>query len=94
MSSDGSEQPVRQSLGDLLPEKGYPGTPGDQADAALEAFLDWHIESGLEPYPHQEEALLEFYSGNHVILATPTGSGKSLVARGVHFLALATGRRI
>ena len=93
MSSDGAEQPVRQSLGDLLPEKGYPGTPGDQADAALEAFLDWHIESGLEPYPHQEEALLEFYSGNHVILATPTGSGKSLVARGVHFLALATGRR-
>lgn len=89
-STSATSQPT---LGDILPEKGYPGTPGDQADAALEAFLDWHIEAGLEPYPHQEEALLEFYAGSHVILATPTGSGKSLVARGAHFLALATGRR-
>ncbi len=83
----------RPNLEQILPEKGYPGSPSDQAEAALGAFLDWHIEGGLTPYPHQEEALLEFYAGNHVILATPTGSGKSFVAAGVHFLALATGKR-
>ena len=85
--------PSQPNLDSLLPEKGYPGNEEEQADAALSDFLDWHIDAGLEPYPHQEEALLEFFGGNHVILATPTGSGKSLVARGVHFLALATGRR-
>lgn len=83
----------RPNLESLIPEKGYAGSFEEQADAALSDFLDWHLEGGLEPYPHQEEALLEFFGGNHVILATPTGSGKSLVARGVHFLALATGRR-
>jgi superfamily II RNA helicase len=91
-ASDASE-PSQPNLESLLPEKGYTGSVEEQADAALSDFLDWHIDAGLEPYPHQEEALLEFYGGSNVILATPTGSGKSLVARGVHFLALATGRR-
>ena len=48
---------------------------------------------GLDLYPAQTEALIELVSGNNVILATPTGSGKSLVAAGAHFAALAHGRR-
>ena len=44
-------------------------------------------------YPAQEEALIELVSGANVILSTPTGSGKSLVAVGAHFAALAEGRR-
>ena len=59
-------------------------------DTLFGAFVDWVIASkGVEPYPHQEEALLELVTGTNVILATPTGSGKSLVAAGAHFFALA-----
>src|SRR6202044_131432 len=47
----------------------------------------------LELYPAQEEAILELFSGNHVILSTPTGSGKSLVALAMHFFAMAQGKR-
>ncbi len=59
------------------------------ADAALERFVDWIAETGLTPYPAQEEAMLELASGKHVILSTPTGSGKSLVALFLHFRAMA-----
>lgn len=62
-------------------------------DEALEAFLDWVMEQGIEPYPAQEEAMLELMSGRHVILNTPTGSGKSLVAVAAHFRALGQGKR-
>ncbi|WP_426244757.1 DEAD/DEAH box helicase [Nocardioides sp. LHG3406-4] len=55
-------------------------------------FLAWVEKQGIELYPHQEEAVLEVFSGNNVILATPTGSGKSLVATAAHFAALATDR--
>jgi superfamily II RNA helicase len=47
----------------------------------------------LSLYPAQEEALVEVFTGSNVILATPTGSGKSLVALGAHLAALADGRR-
>ena len=57
-------------------------------DAVYEAFADWTRERGLELYPHQQEALIELVSGSNVILATPTGSGKSLVATGAHFAQL------
>jgi superfamily II RNA helicase len=59
----------------------------------FEAFSDWVGERGLTLYPAQEEALLEIVDGSNVILATPTGSGKSMVAAGAHFAAVATGRR-
>ncbi|GIF76555.1 DEAD/DEAH box helicase [Asanoa siamensis] len=74
------------TLADLVPD---PVTP----DALFEAFSAWAGERGLTLYPHQEEALIELVSDANVILNTPTGSGKSLVATGAHFAALAAGRR-
>jgi superfamily II RNA helicase len=58
-------------------------------DAVFDAFAGWAKEQGFALYPHQEEALIETVSGANVILSTPTGSGKSLVAVGAHFAALA-----
>ena len=63
------------------------------AEEVLDRFLGWVVETGIEPYPEQEEALLELMLDRHVILGTPTGSGKSLVALGLHFKALCEGRR-
>ena len=77
------------ALGDFLP--GAPGTPG--ADELLDAFVDWSAAAGLELYPHQEEAVLRLLSGENVVLSTPTGSGKSLVAMAGAFAVLAQGRR-
>ncbi|MDQ2813200.1 MAG: DUF3516 domain-containing protein, partial [Actinomycetota bacterium] len=74
------------TLTDLLP-----ATP--DPDAVYEAFAGWSKQRGLALYPHQEEALIEVVSGANVILSTPTGSGKSLVAAGAHFAALAAGKR-
>ncbi|OLT40522.1 DEAD/DEAH box helicase [Saccharomonospora sp. CUA-673] len=62
-------------------------------DTLFEAFSEWTLERGIELYPAQEEALIEVVSGANVVLSTPTGSGKSLVATGAHFAALADGRR-
>lgn len=62
-------------------------------DACFDAFSAWVSERGITLYPAQEEALVEIVSGANVILGTPTGSGKSLVAAGAHFTALAQGRR-
>ncbi len=68
--------------------------PGDaDPDALFEAFVGWAGDQGLTLYPAQEEALLALVTGSHVILSTPTGSGKSLVAMAAHFVALAQGRR-
>ncbi|MFN7149485.1 MAG: DEAD/DEAH box helicase, partial [Microthrixaceae bacterium] len=59
----------------------------------MDAFVGWVEASGLTMYPHQEEALLEIVAGSHVIVDTPTGSGKSLIAVAAHFAALADRRR-
>ncbi len=66
---------------------------GADPDATFEAVEGWAADQGLSLYPAQEEALIELVSGNHVILSTPTGTGKSLVALGAHAVALAQGRR-
>ncbi|HZU83946.1 MAG TPA: DUF3516 domain-containing protein [Polyangiaceae bacterium] len=70
-----------------------PPRPGSSPDEILDLFLGHVREIGLELYPAQEQAILELFSGNHVILATPTGSGKSLVALALHFLSLSAGKR-
>ena len=92
-----SEAFAHGSLGRLAPtwwepEEGEP-EPWLTADEALDRFLGWVEARGIELWPHQEEALMDLMVGDHVILGTPTGSGKSLVALGLHFMALATGRR-
>ncbi|HET7351373.1 MAG TPA: DUF3516 domain-containing protein [Marmoricola sp.] len=71
-----------------------PATPGGPSpDDLYDAFEGWVTEQGLTLYPAQEEALIEVVSGNNVILSTPTGTGKSLVATGAHYAAVAQGRR-
>nr|WP_202025641.1 DEAD/DEAH box helicase [Rhodococcus sp. MS16] len=73
-------------LTELLPDNADP-------DSVFDAFLSWTIERGLTLYPAQEEAVMELVSGANVILATPTGSGKSMVAIGAHFYAMSQGKR-
>ncbi len=64
-----------------------------EPDAILDGFVDHVVELGLELYGAQEEAILELIGGANVVLNTPTGSGKSLVATAAHYAALAHGRR-
>jgi superfamily II RNA helicase len=79
---------MRPRLRDRLPDAG-----AIDADAALDRFVGWVAETGITLYPAQEQALLELWAGKHVALSTPTGSGKSLVALGLHWKALCEGRR-
>ncbi|MFK7919163.1 MAG: DEAD/DEAH box helicase [Ilumatobacter sp.] len=74
-----------------LPDRSAHGTVDD--DAVFDGFVAYCDELGIEMYPAQEEAVFELLVGNHVIVNTPTGSGKSLVATAAHFAALAAGRR-
>src|SRR5260370_22987308 len=67
--------------------------PAADPDSVFEAFAGWAKREGLTLYPHKEEALIEVVSGANVIVSTPTGSGKSLIAVGAHFAALAQGVR-
>ncbi len=73
-------------LVDLLPSG-----PSADEDVVYDAITRWAQERGLTLYPHQDEAVLECLSGSNVVLATPTGSGKSLVATGAIAAALARG---
>ncbi|HSK28157.1 MAG TPA: DUF3516 domain-containing protein [Jiangellales bacterium] len=77
---------MADTLLDLLP-------PDPDPDTVFEVFAGWAGDRGLELYPAQEDALIELVSGSNVILSTPTGSGKSLVATGAHLAAVASGRR-
>jgi superfamily II RNA helicase len=68
-------------------------TDPSSSDEILDAFLSYLEASGTTPYHHQEEAILELFAGNNVILNTPTGSGKSLVALALQFRAICQKRR-
>ncbi|MEJ2025975.1 MAG: DEAD/DEAH box helicase, partial [Limibacillus sp.] len=76
------------ALGSRVPDGGV-----DDADVILDLFLEWAADAGFALYPAQEEALLELMADRHVVLDTPTGSGKSLVALGLHFRGLCEGKR-
>lgn len=82
------------ALGAILDEMQGRGSGAPEADEVFARFEAWVAdELGLSLYPAQEEALLDLALGSNAILATPTGTGKSLVAMGAHFTALAEGRR-
>ena len=86
------------SLGALSPPGGEPEDgsepePWLTPDQAFERFFEWTSDRGIELWDHQEEALMDLAAGDHVILGTPTGSGKSLVALGMLFMGMAQGKR-
>ena len=91
------------SLGSLAPSWWEPESDeGEQAsepepwltpEEAYERFMEWVSSRGIEPWEHQEDALFSLAAGSNVILGTPTGSGKSLVALGMMFMAMASGQR-
>lgn len=66
--------------------------PNSESDAQLDSLLRYYSERQIELYPAQEEALLAIFDQKHIILNTPTGSGKSLVATAMHFAAMARGQ--
>jgi superfamily II RNA helicase len=76
------------ALYDLIPRDERPGN-----DVLLGRFLEYVEGRRLQLYPAQETAILELFEEKNVILSTPTGSGKSLVAAALLFKALAQGRR-
>ncbi|WP_285664861.1 DEAD/DEAH box helicase [Actinorhabdospora filicis] len=73
------------NLLDVLPANADP-------DDVFDAYSSWVAEQGITLYEAQEEALMEVVAGNNVIVNTPTGSGKSLIAAGAHFAAIAADR--
>jgi superfamily II RNA helicase len=79
---------VSLTLYDLIPRDDHPGN-----DVLLGRFLEYTESKRLRLYPAQESAILELFEEKNVILNTPTGSGKSLVAAAGHFQALAQGKR-
>ncbi len=89
MAATPSPSPTNAPLGALLPRSGESLAP----DAVLDRFVSWVAATGLTLYRHQEEAILQLLDGRHLVLSTPTGSGKSLVATFLHFQAMAEGKR-
>lgn len=91
------------SLGSLAPswwepesdetEQALEPEPWLTPEEAYERFMEWVSSRGIEPWEHQEDALFSLAAGSNVILGTPTGSGKSLVALGMMFMAMASGQR-
>ena len=81
---------ARKTLKEFIPQ----AKNGEVAsEDLLEAFMDWAESRGTTLYPAQEEAILELLDGKNVILNTPTGSGKSMVALALHFNSIAHGRK-
>ena len=88
MSAEPTPPPVEP------PAKNLTDRLHDDSDGDLfDIFLSWTVDRGFELYEAQEEAILEIFADRHVILNTPTGSGKSLVALAMHFFSFARGMR-
>lgn len=82
----------RVNLSQMLPDLSE--VPESLFDESIfDSFSAWTRERGITLYPAQEEAALGILAGDNVILATPTGSGKSMVAIAAHFIAMARGQR-
>src|SRR5262245_8820133 len=84
-----ADTPLLDDSGDLAALR----AKGADPDELFASFAAWAEANGTVLYPAQEDALIELVSGANVILATPSGSGKSLVATGALYAALAAGRR-
>src|SRR4051812_12107996 len=89
MSSALTAPPLLDDPGDLSALRAM----GPDPDELFPSFAGWAEAGGTPLYPAQEEALIELVSGSNVVLATPTGSGKSLVAMGALYAAFARGDR-
>ncbi|WP_290473228.1 RNA helicase [Leifsonia sp. 71-9] len=85
-----SPAPVRLRVDDIPGHTG-PGTASE--DAVYETFVAWAEAGGISLYPAQDESVIEIVAGANLILSTPTGTGKSLVAVAAHFAALSRGER-
>lgn len=81
------------SAGPTRPQAPGDAPPSPDADALYDAFVEWAGDQGFALYPAQDEAVIEIVSGSHVILSTPTGTGKSLVAVAGHAACIARGGR-
>ena len=77
-------------LTDFIPDPDH----GEELEPVLlyDRFVEWTSHRGIELYPAQDEAVTELADGKNVIMATPTGSGKSMVALAAHFYGLANGQ--
>ncbi len=84
---------MQSRLVDALCALDESGSAPPGTDELLDIVLEWTLDAGLEMYPHQEDAVLSLLAGHNVVLATPTGSGKSLVALAGAFTAAAQRRR-
>ena len=93
MAKDAEEYGSLGALADELWNRDSDGADPATAEDALEAYLQWCSGRGIDLWPHQEDACLALAAGDHVILSTPTGSGKSMVALFMHFLALSRDER-
>jgi len=88
VSAPKSDAPLAEALFKVAPDPANV-TGGE----LLDRFLEYVRDKGLELYPAQEEAILELFAGKNLIISTPTGSGKSLVATAAHFRAMALRQR-
>ncbi len=90
-SSSPSAPALNVVLDSLIPADDPERIP--EPDEVYLAFSEWAQSTGRPLYPHQDEALIQILEDRHVIAATPTGSGKSMIALAAHTASLARDAR-